>query len=144
MGTRQQQEPHRMIPAPRTPCSAMTAGTPPTTDFTSPVLNGKGGSPSSSAPSSVGEALSDITPAQYVTKPGFKITPDGTVVNFLTGDVMSIITALDRGYVIDKSLSEKDTDFTSDISSIGVSSTVSSIYDRVSTKMQQLYQVLSS
>ena len=102
--------------------------------FTSPVLNSKGGSPSSSAPSSVGEALSDITPAQYVTKPGFKITPDGTVVNLHTGDVMSITTALDRGYVIDKSLSEKDTDFTSDISSIGVSSTVSSIYDRVSTK----------
>ena len=102
--------------------------------FTSPVLNGKGGSPSSSAPSSVGEALSDITPAQYVTKPGFKITPDGTVVNLHTGDVMSITTALDRGYVIDKSLSEKDTDFTSDVSSIGVSSTVSSIYDRVSTK----------
>ena len=101
--------------------------------FTSPVLNGKGGSPSSSAPSSVGDTFSDIAPATYVTKPGFKLIPDGTVVNLHTGDVMALTTALTRGYVIDKSASEKDTDLTSDVSSIGVSSTTSSIYDRVST-----------
>ena len=99
--------------------------------FMSPVLNGKGGSASSSAPSSIGD--SDLTPAPaYVTKPGFKLTPDGTVVNIHTGEIMSIGSAMDRGLLMDKSRRPVDADMTSDVSSIGVSSTVSSIYDRVS------------
>ncbi len=99
--------------------------------FMSPVLNGKAGSASSSAPSSIGD--SDLTPAPaYVTKPGFKLTPDGTVVNVHTGEIMSIGSAMDRGLLMDKSRRPVDADMTSDVSSIGVSSTVSSIYDRVS------------
>ncbi len=58
---------------------------------------------------------------------------DGTVVNLMTGEVMTISVALERGFIVDKCANEKDPDMTSEVSSVGVSSTVSSIYDRVSS-----------